>query len=82
MAADQAIAYATATSEGPPHTWVEPSASRSLGWLAPLTPREREVALLLLRNLTNREIASELVISEQTAETHAKRVLHKLGVSS
>ncbi|MGI9149588.1 MAG: ATP-binding protein [Chloroflexota bacterium] len=82
MAADQAIAYATATSEGPPHTWAEPSHRDTFGRLAPLTPREREVALLLIRNLSNRAIASELVISEQTAETHAKRVLHKLGVSS
>ncbi len=47
-----------------------------------LTPREREVAALLARGLSNRSIASQLVISEQTAETHAKRVLAKLGLSS
>ena len=33
MAADRAIAYATATSEGPPHTWAEPSDRDALGWL-------------------------------------------------
>jgi DNA-binding NarL/FixJ family response regulator len=82
MAVDQAISYATVTIEEPPRTKPGSSDSDTLGWLAPLTSREREVALLLVRNVSNREIASELVISEQTAETHAKRVLRKLGVSS
>ena len=47
-----------------------------------LTPRELEVAQLVVRGLSNRAIAAELVISEQTAETHVKRILSKLGVSS
>jgi predicted ATPase/DNA-binding CsgD family transcriptional regulator len=82
MTADQAIAYANAFTEEQQQRWPGTDGPDTLGWLAPLTPREREVARLLLRNRSNREIASELVISEQTAETHAKRVLHKLGVSS
>jgi predicted ATPase/DNA-binding NarL/FixJ family response regulator len=52
------------------------------GALASLTPREREVAALLAEGLTNRQIASRLVITEQTAETHVKRILSKLSVST
>ncbi|WP_433606789.1 ATP-binding protein [Prescottella agglutinans] len=46
---------------------------------SPLTPRERQVAALVARGLTNREIASELVISQRTAEGHVEKVLTKLG---
>ena len=47
-----------------------------------LTRREREVALLVARGLTNRQIASELTISERTVTTHVDRILRKLGVTS
>src|SRR5207302_7685976 len=52
------------------------------GVLAALTPREREVASLLARGLTNRQIADQLVISERTAEAHVANVLGKLGLDS
>jgi non-specific serine/threonine protein kinase len=47
-----------------------------------LTPREREVALLVGRGLTNRQIAQELSISERTVENHIGKILKELGFSS
>lgn len=49
---------------------------------ADLTGREEEVAVLVARGLTNRQIASELVISEHTAATHVRRILKKLDLRS
>ena len=47
-----------------------------------LTRREREIAGLLAEGLTNKEIASRLVISQRTAETHVDHILGKLGMTS
>ncbi|HWD81109.1 MAG TPA: LuxR family transcriptional regulator [Kribbella sp.] len=45
----------------------------------PLSRREREVAELVADGLSNREIASRLVISERTAQNHVQHILGKLG---
>jgi RNA polymerase sigma factor (sigma-70 family) len=50
--------------------------------LKTLTPREREVALLASRGLTNRQIASTLVISTETVKTHIRHGLAKFGLNS
>jgi non-specific serine/threonine protein kinase len=47
-----------------------------------LTLREQEVALLVGRGLTNRQIASELSISEHTVANHVRKILKKLGLRS
>lgn len=47
-----------------------------------LTARECEVAALIVRGKTSREIAEELVITERTAEVHVSNILGKLGFSS
>ena len=47
-----------------------------------LTLREREVAALIARGLTNRDIASQLVVTARTAETHVQNILNKLGFTS
>ena len=48
----------------------------------PLTRREREIAELVTRGFTNRQIAEDLVIAERTVDTHLRNILRKLGVSS
>ncbi|GID31633.1 regulatory LuxR family protein [Paractinoplanes brasiliensis] len=47
-----------------------------------LTPREREVAVLIGEGLTNTELARRLYISPKTAAVHVSSILRKLGVSS
>ena len=47
-----------------------------------LTPREREIAALIARGLSNRAIAEELVISQATVARHVANMLTKLGFSS
>lgn len=43
-----------------------------------LTPRESEVAALVARGLTNREIAAQLYVSVRTVEVHVDHILTKL----
>jgi DNA-binding CsgD family transcriptional regulator len=47
-----------------------------------LSRREREVAKLVARGLTNRQIAEGLVLSERTVENHVSNILKKLNLSS
>jgi DNA-binding NarL/FixJ family response regulator len=48
----------------------------------PLTAREVQIAGLLARGLSNREVAAELVISQATVARHVANILTKLGFSS
>jgi DNA-binding NarL/FixJ family response regulator len=45
-----------------------------------LTPRQRQVAELISRGLTNQQIAEHLTISPETVRTHVRQVLHLLGL--
>ncbi len=79
---DQAIDYATR-----PDGFAEPDGTVSEQppadpRLSLLTHREREVAALVARGLTNPQIAAALVISPHTAERHVEHILAKLGCSS
>jgi len=82
MMPEQAIEYSLSAEENvlPPQVARRPD--RSSATLAPLTHREEEVAILVSRGLTNRQIATELFISEHTVATHIARILKRLALSS
>jgi DNA-binding CsgD family transcriptional regulator len=46
-----------------------------------LTPRELEILDLIARGLSNREIAGQLFVSENTVKAHSSRVFDKLNAS-
>jgi two-component system nitrate/nitrite response regulator NarL len=46
----------------------------------PLTPREREIALLITRGLQNKDIARRLCLSNATVKNHVHNVLNKLRI--
>ena len=57
-------------------------ARRRREWPAGLTSREVEVLRLLVRGLSNKEIAEQLVISRKTAGSHVEHIYAKIGVSN
>ncbi|MFE3960908.1 protein kinase [Nocardia sp. NPDC059091] len=72
MGFDTAVAYA-----------LEESAAETPSTeAATLTKREREVADLVAEGLTNKQIATRLVISQRTAQGHVEHILAKLGYTS
>ncbi|TDT14567.1 LuxR family two component transcriptional regulator [Ilumatobacter fluminis] len=66
--------FSRATADGPVATDVS---NRELDRL---TDREREVLLLIAQGLSNKEIATELIVGESTVKTHVKRILMKLAL--
>jgi predicted ATPase/DNA-binding CsgD family transcriptional regulator len=75
---DVAPAYDTGVAEALPALPLGTHASSGM----PLTRREREVAGLIARGYTNREVARALSIAERTAATHVEHILDKLHVTS
>ena len=82
MALEESVAYALATdrSGGEPEGRAATGASGRAA--DPLTAREREVAALVARGFSNRQIAEALVIGVRTAESHVAHIMDKLGLSS
>ena len=86
--AEEVVAAVRAAHRGEVH--LDPVAARKLtrSLVAParttmaLTPREREILVLVAQGRSNREIARILLISERTARTHVSNVLTKLGLAS
>jgi non-specific serine/threonine protein kinase len=83
---DQAAAHGAELSEGEAiaEALQEPPPSRSLDdpHAVRLTRRERQVAELVAQALSNKQIATRLVISQRTAESHVESILNKLGLKS
>jgi DNA-binding NarL/FixJ family response regulator len=44
-----------------------------------LTAREHEVAMLVVRGLSNKEVALQLGLSDGTVKLHVHKILKKLG---
>lgn len=65
----------------PVHRRSAPASERRTG-LDALTSRERQIADLVSRGLTNAAIAKELFLSLKTIETHVRHIFAKLDVSS
>lgn len=51
-------------------------------YLAILSEREHEVALLILHNFTNKEICDKLCIEQSTLKTHINKIYQKCKISS
>ncbi len=47
-----------------------------------LTPQERQIARMVARGLTNKEVAAQLYLSPRTIDAHLRGVFSKLGISS
>ena len=82
MTPEQAIEYALSEEEPPTKATMSEELPAGNERPVALTPREREVAMLVARELTNRRIAEELVISERTVATHVHKILVKLNLRS
>jgi len=83
MTLEQAVEYGlTVTPEeggGTGETSPKSTAGRDRNLL---TLREREIAVLIARGLSNRDIASHLGLAKRTVETHVQNILNKLNVNS
>jgi DNA-binding NarL/FixJ family response regulator len=80
---DDLLAAVTAVWHG--RRYISPHLAVQLAEHGPrveLTERERQVLKLVAQGLRNKEIATELAISEATARTHVENIVAKLGVSS
>jgi DNA-binding NarL/FixJ family response regulator len=75
----QAFTLEEAALEALTDTTVEQAVSISDG---PLTHRQHDVAMMIARGMTNRQIAEQLVVSPHTIERHVENILDKLRLSS
>jgi two-component system, NarL family, response regulator LiaR len=69
--------FVPAQAPAPPPFTPNTARQQTLG----ITARELEVLTLIARGLSNREIASQLFVSENTVKTHCARAFDKLGAA-
>jgi non-specific serine/threonine protein kinase len=77
MTIDEGVTFAVADEQTP-----KPASRVKAAPDTELTPRQLEVARLIADDLTNRQIADRLFLSERTVETHITNILNKLGLNS
>jgi predicted ATPase/DNA-binding SARP family transcriptional activator/DNA-binding CsgD family transcriptional regulator len=82
MTIEEASKYAFSENEPTTVEWPVPEQLSASTQATTLTRREREVANLLERRFTSRQIASELHISEHTVDKHVANILRKLNLHS
>ncbi len=51
-------------------------------WPKLLSPRERQIAKMIARGLSNKDVARKLGLSDGTVKLHVHRILRKLGAKS
>ena len=75
----EVLVPANAPAEAPALEPFAPNAARqqTLG----ITARELEILTLIARGFSNREIATQLFVSENTVKTHCARAFDKLGAA-
>jgi predicted ATPase/DNA-binding CsgD family transcriptional regulator len=77
MTIGEGVAFAVADQQAP-----KPTSRVKAAPDTELTPRQLEIARLIAEDLTNRQIADRLFLSERTVETHITNMLNKLGLNS
>jgi DNA-binding NarL/FixJ family response regulator len=82
MTPEQAAEYALSEEKAAPPAAPSPERPPADEPRGKLSRREKELADLVARGLTNRQIAEELVLSERTVENHVRNILKKLKLSS
>ncbi|HUD13856.1 MAG TPA: LuxR C-terminal-related transcriptional regulator [Terracidiphilus sp.] len=73
----EVLVPAAAPAPFTPNTARQQAQQKTLG----ITARELEILTLVARGFSNREIASQLFVSENTVKTHCARAFDKLGAA-